>query len=610
MSKNYFSRIFGYAWVYKKYFTLNILSNIFYAFFGTMSMISLFPMLKVLFEQTEALTTPPVWKSGLDIVGFAEDYLNFFVTTKKMEGNDDVLIFMVGLIVITFLLKNIFNYLSMLFITYLRNGVVFDIRNEIYNKILMLSLPFYSDKNKGDILARISSDVQELDNSFLSIFALIVKEPIMILFTLISMFIISPKLSIFVIIFIPFCGLVISLAGKSLRRKSLKVQNEQGKFISIVDETISGLKVLKVFNAESIFTQKFYSSTRRFYKFSNSVLNRKNIAGPLSEFLGITAISGVLWFGGMMVLKEDALDASAFIVYLGLAYNILTPAKALSGATYRVKKASASADRIFQVIDNNSIINEKINAKQIKDFQNEINLNKVTFRYENTDVIRDLNIKIIKGQSVALVGQSGSGKSTIANLICRFYDISKGSITIDGVDIKNIKKKSLRKLIGLVTQDSILFNDTIKNNLLIAKPSASDKEIIDSLKVANAWEFVKDLPKKINHNIGESGNKLSGGQKQRLSIARAVLKNPAILVLDEATSALDSESEKLVQDALINLMKNKTSIVIAHRLSTIQNADKIIVLDNGKITEEGKHKELMSKKGAYNALVKMQSLMS
>ena len=603
MNKNYFSRIFRYAWVYKKYFTLNILSNIFYAFFGTMSMISLFPMLKVLFEQTEALTTPPVWTGGLDIVGFAEDYLNFFVTTKRIEGNDDVLILMVGLIVITFLLKNIFNYLSMLFITYLRNGVVFDIRNEIYNKILILSLPFYSDKNKGDILARISSDVQELDNSFLSIFELIVKEPIMILFTLISMFIISPKLSIFVIIFIPFCGLVISLAGKSLRRKSLKVQNEQGKFISIVDETISGLKVLKVFNAESIFTQKFYSST-------NSVLNRKNIAGPLSEFLGITAISGVLWFGGMMVLKEDALDASAFIVYLGLAYNILTPAKALSGATYRVKKASASANRIFEVIDNNSIINEKINAKQIKDFQNEINLNKVTFRYENTDVIKDLNIKIIKGQSVALVGQSGSGKSTIANLICRFYDINKGSITIDGVDIKNIKKKSLRELIWLVTQDSILFNDTIKNNLLIAKPLASDKEIIDSLKVANAWEFVKDLPKKINHNIGESGNKLSGGQKQRLSIARAVLKNPAILVLDEATSALDSETEKLVQDALINLMKNKTSIVIAHRLSTIQNADKIIVLDNGKITEEGKHKELMSKKGAYNALVKMQSLMS
>lgn len=609
MSKNYFSRIFSYAWVYKKYFILNILSNIFYAFFGTMSMISLFPMLKVLFDQTEAMTTPPVWRGGLEIVGYAEDYLSFFVTTKKLEGNNDVLIFMVGLIVITFLLKNIFNYLSMFFITFLRNGVVFDIRNDIYNKILKLSLSFYSEKNKGDIVARISSDVQELDNSFLSIFALIVKEPIMILFSLISMFIISPKLSVFVIIFIPLCGLVISIVGKSLRRKSLRVQNEQGKFISIVDETISGLKILKVFNAESIFALKFYSSTSRFYKFSNSVLNRKNIAGPLSEFLGITAISGVLWFGGMMVLKENALDASAFIVYLGLAYNILTPAKALSGATYRVKKASASADRIFQVIDNNSIINEKINAKQIEDFKREIKLNKVAFRYENTDVIRDLNIKIIKGQSVALVGQSGSGKSTIANLICRFYDINDGSITIDGVDIKNIKKKSLRDLIGLVTQDSILFNDTIKNNLLIAKPSATDEEIIDSLKVANAWEFVKDLPKKINQNIGESGNKLSGGQKQRLSIARAVLKNPAILVLDEATSALDSESEKLVQDALINLMKNKTSIVIAHRLSTIQNADKIIVLDNGKIIEEGKHRELMSKKGTYNALVKMQSLM-
>ena len=562
MSKNYFSRIFSYAWVYKKYFILNILSNIFYAFFGTMSMISLFPMLKVLFEQTEALTTPPAWRGGLDIVRFAEDYLNFFVTTKKLEGNNDVLIFMVGLIVITFLLKNIFNYLSMFFITYLRNGVVFDIRNDIYNKILKLSLSFYSEKNKGDIVARISSDVQELDNSFLSIFSLIVKEPIMILFTLISMFIISPKLSVFVVIFIPFCGLVISIVGKSLRRKSLKVQNEQGKFISIVDETISGLKVLKVFNAQSTFAQKFYSSTSRFYKFSNSVLNRKNIAGPLSEFLGITAISGVLWFGGMMVLKENALDASAFIVYLGLAYNILTPAKALSGATYRVKKASASADRIFQVIDNNSTINEKINAKQIEDFKKEIKLNKVAFRYEKTDVIRNLNIKIIKGQSVALVGQSGSGKSTIANLICRFYDINDGSITIDGVDIKNIKKKSLRDLIGLVTQDSILFNDTIKNNLLIAMPNATDEEIIDSLKVANAWEFVKDLPKKINHNIGESGNKLSGGQKQRLSIARAVLKNPAILVLDEATSALDSESEKLVQDALTNLMKNKGRLLV------------------------------------------------
>jgi subfamily B ATP-binding cassette protein MsbA len=608
MKKNYFNRIFSYAWIFRKYFVLNIFSNVFYAFFGTLSMISLFPMLKVLFNQTEQLTSPPMWSGISDLANYSENYLNYFVTLKKAEGNNDVLIFMVGLIVITFLLKNIFNYMSMFFITYLRNGVVKNIRNDIYKSIIKLSLSFYSEKKRGDIVARISSDVQELDHSFLSIFELIVKDPLMVLFTLLSMFLISPKLSIFVIVFIPICGFVISLVGKSLRRKSLKVQKEQGQFISLVDETLSGMKILKIFNAEDKFQKKFMNSTTRFYKFSNSVLNRKNLASPLSEFLGITAIAGVLWVGGMMVLKENSLDASAFIVYLGLAYNILTPAKSLSRATYKVKKATAAAERIFEVIDNDTIIPENKNAIEINSFDHNIEIKNMSFSYENDVVINNLNLIIPKGSSVALVGQSGSGKSTLANLICRFYDTQKGEIRFDNTDIKNLKKESLRKMIGLVTQDSILFNDTIKNNLLIAKEDATNDEIINCLKVANAWEFVKKLPKKIDTNIGDSGNKLSGGQKQRLSIARAVLKNPPILVLDEATSALDSESEKLVQTALDNLMKDKTSIVIAHRLSTVQNSEKIIVLDKGQIIESGKHKELMKKDGVYSNLVKMQSI--
>ena len=608
MKTNYFNRIFGYAWVYKKYFILNILSNIFYAFFGTLSMISLFPMLKVLFNQTEQLNNPPVWQGMSEVANYVENYLNYFVTTKKASGSDDVLIFMVSIIIITFLLKNIFNYLSMFFITFLRNGVVKNIRNDIYEQMIKLSLSFYSEKKRGDIVARISSDVQELDNSFLSIFELIVKDPLMVLFTLISMFLISPKLSLFVIIFIPICGFVISVVGKSLRRKSLKVQKEQGQFISLVDETLSGMKILKIFNAEKKFFKKFTDSTNRFYKFSNSVLNRKNLASPLSEFLGISSIAGVLWFGGIMVLKENSLDASAFIVYLGLAYNILTPAKSLSRATYKVKKASAAAERIFHIIDNETMVVEDENAQNIESFSSGIEINNITFSYEDEIVVDGLNLKIPKGKSFALVGQSGSGKSTLANLICRFYDVNSGSINVDGINIKNLKKDALRNLIGLVTQDSILFNDSIKNNLLIAKPEATNEEIIECLKIANAWEFVSKMPEQIDSNIGDSGNKLSGGQKQRLSIARAVLKNPPILVLDEATSALDSESEKLVQNALENLMKNKTSLVIAHRLSTIQKADKIIVLEKGKIIESGVHKELMKNDGIYSNLVKMQSI--
>ena len=605
---NYFKRILKYAVPYKLYAILNIIANIFYAFFGTLSMISLFPMLKVLFNQTETLSTKPEWTGFTNIANYAEDYLNFFVTLKKNEGSNDVLIFMVLIIVSTFLLKNIFNYLSLYFVTFLRNGVIRDVRNDIYNQITELSVSYYSEKRKGDIMSRISSDVIELQVSFLGILELIVKEPLMIIFTIASMFLINSKLAIFVIIFIPLSGLIISFIGKTLKKKSNRVQKEQGLFLSLVDETLNGLKIIKSFTSENLFRSKFYNSTAKYYKYSNSLLNKTNLAGPVSEFLGICSITILLWYGGQMVLEEKTLDPSTFMVFLGLAYNILTPFKAISKASYKVQKGNAAAERIIQVLDNKSLIIDPINNKEILSFENSIEIKNIKFSYTEEKAIKDFSFKLKKGETLALVGQSGSGKSTIANLVNRFYNVDSGEIIIDGLNINNITKKSLRSLIGLVTQDSILFNDSIKNNLLVANNKASDDEIIEALKIANAWEFVKDLDDTINYTVGDSGNLLSGGQKQRISIARAVLKNPPIMVLDEATSALDPESEKLVQDALEKMTKNRTSIVIAHRLSTIKNADHIAVLDNGNIVEKGNHHELIKLNGIYSNFVEMQSI--
>ena len=604
----YFTKILKYAIPYKHFALLNIISNIFYALFGTLSMISLFPMLKVLFNQTETLSQAPIWSGIGNIVEYGEGYLNYYVTIKKNEGSDDVLVFMILIIVITFLLKNLFNYLSLFFITYLRNGVIRDLRNDLYDKMTELSVSYYSEKRKGDILSRISSDVIELQVSFLGILELIVKEPLMIIFTLVAMVLINSELALFVFIFIPISGLIISFIGKSLKRKSKKVQEEQGLFLSLVDETLNGLKIIKSFTSESLFKKKFNNSTKKYYDFSNSLLNRTNLAGPISEFLGICSITILLWYGGQMVLEEKSLDASSFMVFLGLAYNILTPFKAISKASYKVKKGNAAAERVIHVLVNKSQINDPKDNKIISTFDNSIQFNNVNFSYNNENAIKEFSFELKKGKTLALVGQSGSGKSTMTNLVNRFYDVNHGEIMIDKINIKDVTKNSLRKLIGLVTQDSILFNDSIKNNLIVAKNDATDDEIINALKIANAWEFVKVLKDGIHHNVGDSGNKLSGGQKQRISIARAVLKNPPIMVLDEATSALDTESEKLVQDALENMMKNRTSIVIAHRLSTIKNADYIIVLDKGLIVEKGNHSDLMKLKGLYHNLVEMQTI--
>ena len=591
---NYFKKILLFITPYKKYAYLNIFFNVLYALFSALSFVALIPMLNVLFEESERLYTKPVYEGLGGLKDYIGSYLNYQVSMYAGEDEMKALVLVIALVIFLFLLKNIFNYLAMFFITFLRNGVLKDIRNKLYAKITELPISYYSEKRKGDIMARITSDVLEIQHSILSILELIVREPLTIVFTILVMFGISTKLTLFVFIFIPISGIIISRIGKTLKRKSDKVQKESGEFLSIVEETLGGLRIVKAFNAEKLFIDKFQHSTNRFFRFSNSLLNRQNLASPTSEFLGILIIAVLLWFGGSMVLIEKTLNASEFIAYMGLAYNILTPAKAISKAVYGVRKGDAAAARVMEVLETENTIKDSPNAIDKASFESAINLTNVSFKYEDEFVLKNFSLQIPKGKTVALVGQSGSGKSTIANLITRFYDVNEGTIDIDGVNIKQISKTSLRSLMGIVSQDSILFNDTVANNIRLGKPNATEEELIEATQIANAYEFIKELPDEMQTNIGDSGGKLSGGQKQRLSIARAVLKNPPIMILDEATSALDTESEKLVQTALENMMKNRTSIVIAHRLSTIQNADLIVVMQKGEIVEQGTHNELLA----------------
>lgn len=605
----YFKKIIRYAKPYQAYGWLNIIANIFYALFGTLAFVSLMPMLKVLFSTTVEIYEKPIYTGIADIGSYFENYMNFVITEKIAElGESKALMLMISVVIATFLLKNFFNYLAMFFITFLRNGVLKDLRNDLYDKVIRLPISFYSEKRKGDTIARLSSDVLEIQHSFLSILELIVREPLTIIFTIFTMLAISPQLTLFVFIFIPISGFIISIIGKSLKSQSDKVQQEQAYFLSILEETLGGLKIIKGFNAEKIFNRKFQESTGRFFTYSNKLLNRQNLASPASEFLGILVIAILLWYGGSLVLVDKALAPDAFIVYMGLAYNILTPAKQISKASYAVKKGNAAAERVIEILETENTVADPVNPESLTDLKQQIHFDNISFKYQEDYVLKNFNLEVPKGHTVAIVGQSGSGKSTLANLLTRFYDVNEGEIRIDDTNIKNTTQQDLRSLIGLVTQDSILFNDSIKGNLLISKEEATDEEIIQALKIANAWEFIEAMPDGINTNIGDSGNKLSGGQKQRISIARAVLKNPPIMILDEATSALDTESERLVQEALDKMMQNRTSIVIAHRLSTIQNANNIVVLSKGEIVEQGRHEELLAKEGVYYNLVRMQNI--
>lgn len=608
MEKNLI-KLLPYTKPYKTNIVLNIVYNVLYALFSTLSMITLFPLLEVLFKKSNEVIKEPVF-NGIENIGkFGKEWLFYNISNlNKTQGPESALLLVVILVIITFLLKNIFNFLASYHITHLKNGVLRDLRKTMYDKIVELPIPYYSEKRKGDMMARMLGDVNEVQNSFFSILELIVKEPLTILFTIIAMLNISVNLTLFVFLFIPISGFVISKVGKSLKAKSTRAQEESGYFISLVEESLSGLKVIKSYNAEGIFKTMFGDSINRLFVFSNLIGNKNNLASPLSEFMGIVTIATLLWYGGNLVLVDKTLDGSLFLVYMLLAYNILTPAKNISKASYAVKNGLAAAERVFEVLEiENTIPNDK-NAIIKKSFDSNITISNINFKYKDDNVLKEFSLEVNKGQTVALVGQSGSGKSTIANLLTRFYDVNEGTIQIDGIDIKKLDIHCLRGLIGLVTQDSILFNDTIKANIALGKEDATDDEIIDALKIANAFEFVNELPHGIHTNIGDSGNKLSGGQKQRLSIARAVLKNPPIMILDEATSALDTESEKFVQVALENMMQNRTSIVIAHRLSTIQKANKIVVMQKGRIVEQGTHEELIALNGTYNKLVSMQSL--
>jgi subfamily B ATP-binding cassette protein MsbA len=607
MDKNLI-KLLPYTKPYKSHIVWNVIYNILYAFFSTISMLTIFPVLEVLFGKTKVILKEPVYTGIGNLKQFGSDFLYYKISELTKENGIQVaLLFVVLMVITTFLFKNLFNYLASHHIMHLKNGVLRDLRKSMYKKIVELPISYYSEKRKGDIMARMLGDVNEVQNSFFSILELVVKEPLTIIFALVTMFIISTKLTLFVLIFMPISGWIISKVAKNLRAQSLQAQRESGFLISIVDETLGGLKVIKSYNAETTFKGRFNDSVTRLLNLTNSIGSKNNLATPLSEFLGVTTIATLLFYGGNLVLVEKTLDGSAFIVYLTLAFNILTPAKAISKASYAVKNGLAAAERVFEVLEVENEITSKENAVDKNTFDSNITIKNINFKYEEESVLKDFSLQVKKGQTIALVGQSGSGKSTIANLLTRFYDVNEGTISIDGTDIKDINLQSLRGLMGLVTQDSILFNDTIKANISLGQQNATDDEIIEALKIANAYEFVKDLPKGIHTNIGDSGNKLSGGQKQRLSIARAVLKNPPIMILDEATSALDTESEKFVQVALENMMQNRTSIVIAHRLSTIQKADSIVVMQKGKIVEQGTHDELIAHDGMYNKLVSMQS---
>lgn len=603
-----FKKIIPYSKKYKSNIIWNVIYNILYAFFGTIGMVMIFPVLKVLFGNEQKVTELPQYEGITTLNVYLNDtlfyYVNLLNTTK---GANYALLLTVSIVVVTFLFKNLFGYLGLQHLTKLKTGVLRDLREQMYKKIIELPIPYFSEKRKGDMMARMLGDINEVQNSFFMVLELIVKEPLTIVFSLIAMINISWKLTLFVFIFIPISGFIISKIGKSLKSKSKSAQKENGHLISIVEETLSGLKVVKSYNAENFFSKTFNDSINRLYKLTNSIGKKNNMASPLSEFLGIVVISILLFYGGNLVLVEKSLDGSLFIAYIGLAYNILTPAKAISKASYQVKNGLAAAERVFEVLEVENTITDHENAIELNTFDKEIVLKSTSFAYEDELVLTNFSLTIPKGKTVALVGQSGSGKSTIANLLTRFYDVTEGEILIDNHNIKDISMKSLRSLTALVTQDSIMFNGSIKDNIRLGNLQATDDEIIHALKIANAYEFVTALPLGIETNIGDSGNKLSGGQKQRLSIARAVLKNPPIMILDEATSALDTESEKLVQVALENMMQNRTSIVIAHRLSTIQKADVIIVMHKGKIVEQGNHEELLAKNGTYSKLVSMQS---
>ena len=574
--------------------------------FSLVSLTMVIPFLGILFETQQKVYNPPPISLSADAI--KNNFYAIISSTIDEKGKVSALLFICILVLVTFFFRNLFRYLALYFLTPIRNGIVHDLRLDLHKKTISLPLPFFTEKRKGDITARLTSDLIEIEWSIMSSLEMIFKDPLNIIIYLLTLILISPQLTTFVIILFPLTGIIIGVIGKSLKKSSDQGQNKMGDLMSTIDENISGLSIIKAFNAENHINKNFEKDSNEYRNIMTKLLRKKDLASPMSEFLSTVVMVIVMWFGGQLVLNsEGGLAAQEFIGYILIFSQIIPPAKSLTTSYYYIQKGSAAAERIYQILDAKNKITDIQNPKQVKLLNNQIEFKNISFKYKNNEVLSQINFNIPKGKIIALVGQSGSGKSTLADLLARFYDINNGEILIDNHNIKHIALADLRSLMGIVSQESILFNDTIFNNIRLGKLKATKQEVISAAKVANAHDFILETEYGYQTNIGDRGSKLSGGQKQRLSIARAILKDPQILILDEATSSLDTESEKLVQDALDKLMTSRTSLVIAHRLSTIQNADEIIVLDKGKIIERGTHHELIAKNGHYKKLSNLQS---
>ena len=606
--KNLFN-ILKYIRNYLGYATLNITFNVTAVIFNLFSLTLIIPFLQLLFDKTKLVYEKPEFAFNTSAI---VDYFNYTISQIIIEkGEINALMFISLMVVILFFLKNMSRYLAMFFLAPLRNGIIKDIRNNIYRRILILPLSYFSEQRKGDIMSRITNDVMNIEWSIMQSLEMLFREPLTILFFMVTLVIISPTLTLFVIILLPITGILIAQIGKSLRRTSAKSQKKLGEILSIVEETISGLRIIKGFNAIDITDRKFQEQNSMLTRIMIRLFRKRDLASPMSEFLSTLVLVVILWFGGQLVLSENSsLEPTVFIFYVVVFSQLIVPAKAITEAYYNVQKGVASAERIQEVLEAEEVITEKPHAISKTEFNQAIEYNEVSFAYQTDKVLKNINLTIEKGKMIALVGASGSGKSTLVDLLPRFYDCTNGEIRIDGIPVKDLRIDHLRGLMGIVTQETILFNDTVFNNIAFGMLNVKPEDVAAAARIANAHEFIENMPKGYDTNIGDRGTKMSGGQRQRISIARAVLKNPPIMILDEATSALDTESERLVQDALFKLMKNRTSVVIAHRLSTIQNADEIIVMDKGEIVERGNHTSLMSKNGFYKRLIDMQSFKS
>ena len=592
---------------YKARLTKNILYNILHAIFGSMSFVILIPVLGILFRTESDVKELPEFAMNMTTL---KNILYYYVTLgRDTIGPVTTLLVAGGFFALAALFKTGFSYMASYEIIFIRNGVVRDIRRMIYRKILSLPLPFFSEERKGDIISRMTGDVQEVENSIMNSLEMFFQNPILILIYLSTMIFMSWQLTLFVLVLLPVMGLLIGKVGKSLKKRSKEGQDKMGEILSNIEETLSGLRIIKAFNAEKKVDRSFSNLNEDYRRIMNKLMRRRSLAHPMSEFLGTIVVVIVVWFGGYLILRDSPImEAQDFIAYIALFYSIINPAKQFSTALYSIQKGQAAMDRIDQILNAESTIKEPENPKPLKDFNRQIEYKHVNFAYRQDHlVLKDVTLTIPKGKTIALVGQSGSGKSTFVDLLPRFYDVVKGEITIDGINIKDTSTQNLRALMGNVNQDPILFNDTIFNNIAFGVETATPEEVERAAKIANAHDFIMQTEKGYQTNIGDRGGKLSGGQRQRLSIARAVLKNPPIMILDEATSALDTESEKLVQEALDNLMKNRTSIVVAHRLSTIRNADLICVFHEGEIVEQGRHEELLAQNGIYTKLYNIQN---